>query len=105
MLSFPSLMVALEFVWFANRDSVHRSAGSESDGHAGHAQVLPLVKAFFVLCEPRTSHLPPPVSMRRRSSTSVSMDLSLAPVTSEASSSQGGPPDAKPQEAQLPFLR
>lgn len=68
-------------------------------------QVLPLVKAFFVLCEPRTSHLPPPVSMRRRSSTSVSMDLSLAPVTSEETPSQGASPDGKPLEAQLPFLR
>ncbi|CAL8470976.1 g10518 [Coccomyxa elongata] len=71
----------------------------------GANQVLPLVKAFFVLCEPRTSHLPPPLGMRRRSSTSVSMDLSLAPVTSEAALAPGASPDSKPQEAQLPFLR
>ncbi|BDA45426.1 probable E3 ubiquitin-protein ligase HUWE1 [Coccomyxa sp. Obi] len=71
----------------------------------GANQVLPLVKAFFVLCEPRTSHLPPPLGMRRRSSTSVSMDLSLAPVTSEADLAPGASADSKPQEAQLPFLR
>lgn len=58
-----------------------------------------------MLCEPRTSHLPPPLGMRRRSSTSVSMDLSLAPVTSEDALAPGASPDSKPQEAQLPFLR
>ncbi|EIE20172.1 HECT-domain-containing protein [Coccomyxa subellipsoidea C-169] len=43
--------------------------------------------------------------MRRRSSTSVSMDLSLAPVTSEETPFQSASPDGKPLEAQLPFLR
>ena len=80
------------------------------------AQVLPLVKAFFVLCEARTAHLPPPAATRRASSVDVpgpssaiargaSMEVSLPSVSALEPSSQGAPLDKGSLEAHLPFLR
>ena len=79
-----------------------------------HAQVLPLVKAFFVLCDARTSHLPPPAAARRAPSVEApggsgiargaSMEVSLPPVASAAAAAQAAEGGAT-LEGHLPFLR
>lgn len=72
-------------------------------------QVLPLMKAFFVLSEARTSHLPPPFQARRAPSQDIargaSMEVSLPEHSVQASSSAGPLQEKASMEAQLPFLR
>jgi hypothetical protein len=70
-------------------------------------QVLPLVKAFFVLCEARTAHLPPPFAARRAGSQDMARGVSME-ITLPEHLVQPTPAAAQEKfslEAQLPFLR
>ena len=76
-------------------------------------QVLPLVEAFFVLCEAQLAALPPPTPGALRA---VSSDLGRVTSTDMLQSTQPSTPAAPPRtiggavdkdvvEAHLPFLR
>ena len=72
-------------------------------------QVLPLLKAFFVLCEARTAHLPAPAGAagaRRAASLDLSRGASMdMPELATQPSTALSIFDKAAVEAHLPFLR
>ena len=72
--------------------------------------MLPLLKAFFVLCEARTAHLPAPVGAagaRRAASLDISRGASMdvLELISQPSAALSIAPEKAAPEAHLPFLR
>lgn len=69
--------------------------------------MLPLLKAFFVLCEARTAHLPAPAGARRAASLDISRGASMdvLELISQPSAALNIPPEKAVAEAHLPFLR
>ncbi|KAK9833876.1 hypothetical protein WJX74_008569 [Apatococcus lobatus] len=111
-------------LWVALSECIGRiEAGLKSPGGAGDtaatsrvlppgaAQVLPLVEAFFVLCDARTAHLPPlPELSPARSLEQQLPSVPATPAGSAATPAQhphGTPTAASApvNEAHLPFLR
>ena len=73
-------------------------------------QVLPLLKAFFVLCEARTAHLPAPAgSAAARRATSLDMScgasMDVPELVSQPSAAISIASEKAAAEAHLPFLR
>ena len=73
-------------------------------------QVLPLLKAFFVLCEARTAHLPSPAgsaAARRTASLDMSRGVSMdvPELVSQPSAALSLASEKAAAEAHLPFLR
>ena len=73
-------------------------------------QVLPLLKAFFVLCEARTAHLPAPAGAggaRRAASLDISRGASMdmPELVSQPSTALSVASEKAATEAHLPFLR
>ena len=72
--------------------------------------MLPLLKAFFVLCEARTAHLPAPAGAagaRRAASLDISRGASMdvLELISQPSAALSIAPEKAAAEAHLPFLR
>ena len=72
-------------------------------------QVLPLLKAFFVLCEARTAHLPAPAgaaSARRAASLDISRGASMdmPELATQPSTALSVASEKAAAEAHLPFL-
>ena len=72
--------------------------------------MLPLLKAFFVLCEARTAHLPAPAGAagaRRAASLDISRGASMdvLELISQPSAALSTAPEKAVAEAHLPFLR
>ena len=73
-------------------------------------QVLPLLKAFFVLCEARTAHLPAPAGAagaRRAASLDISRGASMdiPELATQPSTALSIASEKAAAEAHLPFLR
>ena len=73
-------------------------------------QVLPLLKAFFVLCEARTAHLPAPAGSggaRRAASLDISRGASMdmPELATQPSTALSIASEKAAAEAHLPFLR
>ena len=73
-------------------------------------QVLPLLKAFFVLCEARTAHLPAPAgsaAARRTASLDMSRvaSMDVPELVSQPSAALSIASEKAAAETHLPFLR